>query len=308
MPVFTFAGDLVEILEEYTYVGMTFKRGQITTFATSVAEPHYRIKAEKARKVAHAVLHVESMIGTLPPDEGRILYMGCVDPHLIYGCEIILDTSETVSAPIKAVQNNYLRRLLGLSKHSVTAVQFTETGLTPILYRRMQLALRYLDYALERPHSTYVYAAVMDSISLYAAGKSSWYADLIRVIERAVPPQTHPIPDAKEMQDRNHRRSFQERVDKGCREQIENELGEKFRKVYLLRERKEPSAEGSSYRYKTLCMRQYLQQIENAQHRKVFTKILAGDHPLAVDRLRWTDNHRLQVPYAERLCRLCRLK
>ncbi|KAL0562686.1 hypothetical protein V5O48_019396, partial [Marasmius crinis-equi] len=110
------------------------------------------------------------------------------------------------------------------------------------------------------------------------------------------------------MQDRDLRLEFKDRVGKGRIEWVENELGEKFRKVYLLRERKEPNQEGSGYRYKTMCMRQYLRDIENSQHRKVFTKILAGDHPLAVERLRWVDNHRVQVPYEERMCRFCREK
>ena len=55
------------------------------------------------------------------------------------------------------------------------------------------------------------------------------------------------------------------------------------------------------------CLRKYLDVIQNSQHRKAVTRMLTGDHSLAVVRLSWTDNHRTQVPHDEQLCRFCKL-
>ncbi|KAE9385778.1 hypothetical protein BT96DRAFT_1088684 [Gymnopus androsaceus JB14] len=79
MPVFRFGNSPVALLMEYVYVGMHFCTGNYRVFS-SLIKPHFVEKTQKARKTAHAVLHVESMIGTLPVHEGKILYMGCVDP------------------------------------------------------------------------------------------------------------------------------------------------------------------------------------------------------------------------------------
>ena len=55
-----------------------------------------------------------------------------------------------------------------------------------------------------------------------------------------------------------------------------------------------------------IALRQYLKDIQNAQHCKALTRLLSGDHPLAVVHLTWTDNHRIQVPHDERVCRFCK--
>ncbi len=74
--------------------------------------------------------------------------MARVDPHLIFGAEVILDVDGPVLEAMCSVQHAYIRRMLGLNKRSATAVLFTETGLWPIRYRRILLALQYLAYIL----------------------------------------------------------------------------------------------------------------------------------------------------------------
>ena len=79
--------------------------------------------------MVHAVLHVESINGSLPVQEGKTLYMGCVDPHLIYGYEVAIDTSKTLLQLLVGVQTAFFRRLLGLSKTSIVVAIYTETGI-----------------------------------------------------------------------------------------------------------------------------------------------------------------------------------
>ena len=119
---------------------MHFRTGDFRVF-TSLIEPHFVEKAQKARKVAHAVLHVESMIGDLPVLEGKILYMGCVDPHLIYGCEVALNSNCQSFNLLYDVQKAFFRRLLGLSKTSIIAAIFSESGIMPLRLHWLLLAL-----------------------------------------------------------------------------------------------------------------------------------------------------------------------
>ncbi|THU88498.1 hypothetical protein K435DRAFT_866256 [Dendrothele bispora CBS 962.96] len=275
------------------------------SLADGVIAPHYNIKEKKAISVSHAILHLESMIGCLPVDEGWILYMGCVDPHLIYGCEVVLDTSPSSAKKFHDVQISFFRRLLGLSNSSVIAALFSETGIAPILFRRLELATRYLIYAILCPTDTYVYAAIKESAKLHCEGSMSWFTDLLDVMERTLPRSVLPLPSIDELLDAEAAASFHDRMKKSLPYWVEEQIGTAFRKTYLLQYRKEPNNEGTGYRHKAMCMWQYLGDIHNPRHRKAFIKLICGDHPLAVERLRWADNHRVSVPFEECLCRFC---
>ncbi|THU98739.1 hypothetical protein K435DRAFT_660380 [Dendrothele bispora CBS 962.96] len=303
-PTFHFGSELVSIASEYTYVGMTFQGGNFSSFSRVIA-PHYNIKEKKAISVSHGILHLESMIGALPVDEGRIIYMGCVDPHLIYGCEVVLDTSLSAGKKFRDVQISFFRRLLGLSNSSVVAALFSETGIAPILFRRLELATRYLIYAIERPNDTYVYKAIRESAELHRKGSNSWFTDLLDVMEQTLPRSMLPLPSVVDLLNAEAAKGFHDKMKKSLPYWVEEQIGTAFRKTYLLQYRKEPNNEGTGYRHKAMCMRQYLGDIRNPKHRKAFTKLICGDHPLAVERLRWADNHRVSVPFEERLCRFC---
>ncbi|KAE9408324.1 hypothetical protein BT96DRAFT_754607, partial [Gymnopus androsaceus JB14] len=213
---------------------------------------------------------------------GKILYMGCVDPHLIYGCEVTLNTSSQLFDLLFDVQKAFFRRLLGLSKTSIKAAIFSETGIMPLQFRWLILALRSLSYFLKRPADTYVRAALNESISLHTQGKSSWFG-----------------PDSDVLGD------FTKTITNEALRWVESELERVDKRSYLLQLRQEPHENGGS-KYRTMWLRQYLKDIQNAQHRKALTRLLSGDHPLAVVRLTWTDNHRIQVPHDERVCRFCK--
>ncbi|KAE9396730.1 hypothetical protein BT96DRAFT_1039114 [Gymnopus androsaceus JB14] len=216
LPKFHFNGEDVEIVDVYTYVSMAFRLGPFNAFS-SVLQDHFVNKTKKASKVAHAVLHIESMIGALPLQEGKILYMGCVDPHLIYGCEAHMDQ-------VIDVQLAFFHWLLGLSKTSIYVAIYTETGIIPVQFHQ--------------PADTFIRAALNESIALDSAGKQSWFRGLKTVINSL----------------------------------YSTALGDFNTKPW---------------------------------HCKALTHLITGDHSLAVVRLTWIDNHRLQVPYEHRLCCFC---
>ena len=93
------------------------------------------------RKIAGAILSLEKRLGDVPPWIGVRLYMARVDPHLIYGCEVVLDENPNLVTELEEVQLTTLRRILQTSNCSMIAPLFSETGILPIRYRREQLAL-----------------------------------------------------------------------------------------------------------------------------------------------------------------------
>jgi hypothetical protein len=140
IPMFTLNGNLIEYRDRHTYVGITFQSTERNIFAANYTE-----KAKVARGTCYSVLGIEAYTGDLPPREGRLFYMACVDPHLISGADIVVDVTDVMLLELEKVQLNFLRRLLGLGAHSIRAPLFTELGVIPIRYRRLMIALRFLE-------------------------------------------------------------------------------------------------------------------------------------------------------------------
>ncbi|KAF5385079.1 hypothetical protein D9615_000996 [Tricholomella constricta] len=118
----TIAGAPIKFVTEYTYVGVTFD------FATSsMFKRHCTTKASAASGISGATFTLDSFVGTVPPSDGRQLYMARVDPHLIHGCEVILDVDRAALNELEKVQRTFIRRLLHLSARSLLHPLYTET-------------------------------------------------------------------------------------------------------------------------------------------------------------------------------------
>lgn len=137
MPTFTLNGSEVRYKDEFCYVGVTFQSNSRNIFAA-----HYAAKAQTVRSCCFTVLGIEAWIRDLPPKQGRVLYVACVDPHLISGADVIVDVDPVALAELEKVQKTFLRRLMGLGSFSMCAPLFTELGLLPIRYRRLILMIR----------------------------------------------------------------------------------------------------------------------------------------------------------------------
>ncbi|OCH83590.1 hypothetical protein OBBRIDRAFT_715580, partial [Obba rivulosa] len=94
-----------------------------------------------------------------------------------------LDIDAPLLRTLEAVQHYRLRRILGLFTRCITAVIFTETGLQPLHYRRVLLALGYLRYICSLRRTAPCVAAVFrESIALARPGHPSWVSDLYHVL------------------------------------------------------------------------------------------------------------------------------
>ncbi|KAJ7181841.1 hypothetical protein C8R46DRAFT_808951, partial [Mycena filopes] len=78
----------------------------------------------------------------------------------------------------------FLRRMLGVGSRSMKAVLFSETGIWPIQYRRVYLALKNLCYWLTLDEDRPAWSALQESLTLARAKKISWFNDLRIVLSR----------------------------------------------------------------------------------------------------------------------------
>ncbi len=109
------------------------------------------MKVSKVRKSINALFVAENFVGTIHPKDGIAIYMATVDPHLMSACDISIDIDATLLTQLERIQKLFIRRLLGVANHSPVALLFSETGMWPVKYRRIILALRYWQYALSLP-------------------------------------------------------------------------------------------------------------------------------------------------------------
>ncbi|KAJ7319379.1 hypothetical protein DFH08DRAFT_1035165, partial [Mycena albidolilacea] len=300
-PIFTLNGRVVGYKDHFCYVGVTFQ-----STARNIFSAHYTAKASTARKTGHSVLGIEAYIGDIPPKEGRLLYMACIDPHLISGADMIVDVDDAALALLEKVQTMFLRWLLGLGPNSMHALLFTELGLLPIQYRRLILALRYLGYLVygslhlaALPPTHYVHLALEDSYSLYKAGGQGYWMDLVYALGKLPNPVVLPALPALTP---NACTVLGKAVYISAMKYLEGEILNSMC-LYLLHGRKEPLKDEAPKRI-TIFLRHYLTLVINNAHRRVLTRLLLSQHPLAVERMRYKSRyHRVDILREQRLCR-----
>ena len=289
--------DAIERVAAYKFVGVWF-----SSTTRDIFSKHYIEKSSKACRVACASFALEDFIGTLAPTEGKCLYMARVDPILTFAAEIVLDVDDGSVAKLTDVQHLYIRRLLQVGQRSVVAALFTETGLLPLRFRRVILAIGYLVYLEGLPVGHYAYGALQESKSLLRNGFSCWIADLNWVISH-LPGGLASGTDVATM-DIPQLLSLQKAIVRHCDAHLTDALMGST-KCYLLKGRLELGADGGPLKV-VRKLRQYLVLPVIPAHRRAFTSILFSTHGLAVERLRWRERYRDPVPREWCLCRFCR--
>ncbi|KAF9025972.1 hypothetical protein BDZ89DRAFT_1092516 [Hymenopellis radicata] len=222
------------------YVGVFFSSVDRDIFAE-----HYRQKAKKARSKTRFTGDV----------------MPAIDPHLTGGCEVVLDR----------VQREFWRRALGLSGRC-------STGVMPLQYRRLLIALRYLQYLSQLGKDRTVRLAQIDTFDLDRASYSSWAGDL-RYVLAHLPPEWHC--------------SLQDRVRVTCEEYLRSECA-KSRKHWIL-QRRMAMVDAKGKPSPVMEFREYL-RVPKSEHRVALTRLICSDHDLA---------RRKRIPREWRLCRFC---
>ncbi|KAJ7170256.1 hypothetical protein C8R43DRAFT_875940, partial [Mycena crocata] len=293
LPKFMMNGLTVAFTEKFCYVGVTFCSTHKNIFAAG-----YTVKAQTARNTAFTVLGVEAFIKDLPPKEGRLLYMSCIDPHLISGCDVVLDVDSVALAELEKVQKSFMRRLLGLGAYSMRAPLYTELGLLPLRYRRLILAVRYVKYVIGLEHTHYAWLAMSDSWELYQQGFQGYWMDLGYALGSLPMPVTIPGMGSLTGDDCE---AVCKAIYASAMKSLEAEITASAR-LYLLHGRLEPLEDAPPRRI-TAVLRHYLTLVVNANHRRAITRLLLSQHNLAVERLRHSARRKEPVPRHLRLCR-----
>ena len=287
-------GRALELVSQYKYVGAWFCSTTANIFSL-----HYDEKARKARSVAGISFALDNSIGLLTPTEARQLYLARVDPHLTFGCEVMLDTLDRDVKKLEECQISYLRRMLSLSRHSQKTPLFTETGLMPIRVRRLILALHYLAYLLSLPPTHLASLAVRAAVRLAHGGKPSWFGDLqyclVKLTGRSGDMFQMSVDDLTSNDAGDTLKLWEEWVIAKCEEDLQGRL-ELSVHLPLIRNRVSP---------KIFALRPYL-RVRAPHHRQAMTCLVLGEHILGVEVLRRESRHHGPVPIEFRLCRFCR--
>ncbi len=233
------------------------------------------------------------------------MFRALVEPHLTYGCEVSLDVQPAALEPLQKVEVAFLRRVLNLGTHCQLAPLYLETGVWPLRYRRLSLALRYLLYILT-DGPDYVRAAFSDGFALATRSDSSggpvssWWSDLYLVLV-TLPVPVHSLPLAEYPTLESVRR---------CLHQLELSLLDAFtgtvetgvRLPTQLARLRRPRARLT---LAMLCAFQPYLALPNARLRDALARLACSEHPLAVEALRRLPDG-LEVPRPMRVCRFCR--
>ncbi|KAJ4478552.1 hypothetical protein C8R41DRAFT_772466, partial [Lentinula lateritia] len=299
LPILLLAGTALPYHDMVRYVGVHFQSTHRHIFAA-----HYTAKRDSAITAAGGIVGCELIIGRnrMDPSISLQLYSALVDCHLIHGCELVIDTDKFLLSMLEQVQLLCLRRLLGLSRRSMVAPLFTETGVMPIRFRRVILALRYLIYLLNLPLDHYASLALQANHALRSSGNSCWLSDLEWAIQH-LPNCTLVLPPPTQLSEQSVL-SLIKSVSRQCNLFLQSELDNSNR-LALLQCRREPSATGPS-KYQARTLRHYLTRVLTPNHRVTLTRLLCGDMVPLTFRASPTRIHPLEpVDYPSKQCRAC---
>ncbi|KAJ7265164.1 hypothetical protein C8J57DRAFT_1069585 [Mycena rebaudengoi] len=191
--------------------------------------------------------------------------------------------------------------MLGVGRRSMRAVLFSETGIWPIKYRRVYLALKYLCYLLQLDSVHPASNAVQESIALALAQRISWINDLRVVLSQLYVPV--PLAISKDMDIKDALLAMK-CVEISMEAWIDNEIATSSRVGALLYGRLEMDTSTRKLVKKTLAFRHYL-RIASPEHRRALTQMVLSSHSLAIERRRWRERGKKVVPEQWRLCRFC---
>lgn len=211
--------------------------------------------------------------------------MARVDPYLTAGCEVCLDIEEKSLKLLEKVQLKFLRRMLGIGSRSMKAVLFSETGIGPIRYRRVYLALKNLCYWIELDHGRLAWNALQESLKLAREKRISWINDLRIILTRLYIPVPLDISGSLDLVDVQNAMKL---VKMSMEAWVDHDIETSARTKDFFVGRLEKDSEAGNLIKKTMDFRDYL-RVKTPEHRLVLTRMVLSSHSLAVERRRWQE-------------------
>ena len=120
-PLFHYGGSIIEIVDSFSYLGITFYRtGNFTL--------QKKIIYSKCQKAIYSLLQL-ARNKSLPVDVVLSLYQSMIIPIMLYGCEIWGYENVTL---LEKLQLKFLKHLFKLNKRTPSNMIYGETGVYPI--------------------------------------------------------------------------------------------------------------------------------------------------------------------------------
>ncbi|KAF5335890.1 hypothetical protein D9758_017543 [Tetrapyrgos nigripes] len=276
-PQFTVNGHTLRLTDHFKYVGITFCSVKKDIFAVV-----YNNKSKAATISSHGILGTERLVGRgcLPPKSTKHLYTALVDCHLIFGCEIVLDITDSAAHHLKKVQHVFFCRILGLSNNSILTPLYTETGIRPICIHRATLALSYLRYLLELPHDKLAHVALQSLLILHSRKTPCWLSNLDYILRHLphhpdIPPLSLP---PNELLTPSNMTDLIKQVNNSSSKFLLWHI-ENFSHLSLLRGRVEPVDPDSDSTPSSpiVYFRHYLHRVTHYRHQRSLTRLLCGN-------------------------------
>ncbi|KAF5336625.1 hypothetical protein D9758_015930 [Tetrapyrgos nigripes] len=269
--------NLLKLTDKFKCVGILFCSVDRDIFSVNYAK-----KVNAATVSVHGILGTECLVGQgrIPPKSAKELYTALVNCHLIFGCEVVLDITDSAIHLLEEVQHHFWCQILGLSKNSILTPLFTETVIRPIRVRHAILALSYMKYLFELPPDKYPHVALNLLLALHANNISCWLSDLDLVIHRL----PHP-PDLPKLQLPPNNLLSPVSIDelikdvKSYSSKFLLQQINSFTRLSLLRNRIEPTDpdSDSSPSSPVLCLCHYLLHTPHHRHHKSLTRLLCSN-------------------------------
>jgi hypothetical protein len=181
---FTYGDTPLEIVQHYTYLGLTFSScGTFTQAIKDIVSKSLKVfyKLRKLNTRDNALLTIR-------------LFDSLVAPVLSYGCEIwaplyfkkldnvnnFMNTFE--KCEIEKVNNKLCKYILGVGKYSTNLAVKGELGRYPLIISMLSLSVKYWMRTCSLETSEFVKMSYLDSICNYKNGNNDWAVKIYRIL------------------------------------------------------------------------------------------------------------------------------
>ncbi|KZS89738.1 hypothetical protein SISNIDRAFT_399981, partial [Sistotremastrum niveocremeum HHB9708] len=266
--------------------------------------PTYVKQSEKADFSGSRVSRLVKTMNGLPLRDIFHIYNARLDPLLTYGCEIMPDVTPTALRHLELSQRSFIRARLALHDSSLVAPLFTETGIWPLAFRRLTLAVRYFSFLVSLPTERLASVALQDSFLLHASGLPCWFGDLLAVSSNLVP-NLLPLLLLKSPIERH---IIQSTISAAMTSALTTSVLESS-KLGLLRALHFRDRRGALLppRLSFAPALQPYMKVPRDDPRNALIRLVFSSHRLASETLRHGNRRRPRIPLELRLCRFCAL-
>ena len=264
-PTLKFKGAQVEIVKQYTYLGIPFggKGRKILGEAQATV-------AKKGERASLALQRRCSELGIGHPHLKLQLFNAVVKPILLYGSEI-WGIGEKINE-IEKVFTTFLRRILGVRRSTPTSFLWRETGEMPLRVTILKQAMKYLA-RMKELRSERILAKAWGECNKQATNLEGWKFEVMSEVRR-ITQGIVEINEEKKLEITQVMKTMKQTIWSAW-QQEETSKSKWYNSL--------KKAEG---------MEKYLTSIPNPTLRNCLTRFRLGSHWLEVEKGRWQGKQR----------------